>query len=144
MQMMKRCLLDRRSMPESDGQSIFKRKRGRPRKEKKFIKPEKKFEIEERLIKCAQKELEHIIYVGQLVERVLQSEFGAVLKALTAGRVSQEIASNKDNRLSSDRVLGRIEMADSLWNDLEQFVADKDKFMTPVNPSLEEQEFISN
>lgn len=88
--------------------------------------------IENRLLGCSKKEAEHIIYVGQLVERILNSEFGAVLKALTAGRASAELAANKDGKLSSDRILGRIEMADSLWSDLEQFVLDKDAQLKPL------------
>jgi hypothetical protein len=55
-----------------------------------------------------------------------------VLKALTAGRASAELASNRDGKLSSDRILGRIEMADSLWSDLEQFVLDKDAQLRPI------------
>lgn len=88
--------------------------------------------IEERIAGCGRKEAEHIIYVGQLVERMLKSEFGAVLKALTAGRTGAELAANKDGHISSDRILGRIEMADSLWSDLEQFVLDKDAQLRPI------------
>ena len=118
-------------------ESLYKRKRGRPRKKKKIIENSHKFQIEERLIGCARKEHEHIIYIGDLVERIMRSEFGAVLKALTAGRVSQEIASNKDGKLSSERVLGRLEMADNLWNDLEQFVMDKDSLLRPLENDQE-------
>lgn len=88
--------------------------------------------IEERLTRCAKNEAEHIIYVGELVERILKSEFGAVLKALTAGRASAELTANKDGKLSSDRILGRVEMANALWDDLEQFVMDKDAQLTPI------------
>lgn len=88
--------------------------------------------IEERLAGCGRQESEHIIYVGELVERMLNGEFGAVLKALTAGRTSAELASNKDGKVSSERILGRLEMADSLWSDLEQFVLDKDAMLRPL------------
>lgn len=89
--------------------------------------------IEERLTKCAKGESEHIIYVGEVVERTLKGEFGAIIKALTAGRTSRELAENRDGKMSADRILGRIEMAEILWNDLEQFVEDKDKALEPVN-----------
>lgn len=92
--------------------------------------------IEERLAGCGRKESEHIIYVGQLVERMLNSEFGAVLKALTAGRTSAEISANRDSKTSSDRILGRIEMADALWSDLEQFVLDKDVQLRPLENNV--------
>lgn len=88
--------------------------------------------IEERLLGCSRKESEHIIYVGQLVEKALTGEVGAVIKALTAGRVSAELNSNRDGKLSPDRVLGRVEMANNLWDDLEQFVIDKDVLLRPI------------
>lgn len=84
--------------------------------------------IEERLEGCSRNDAAHIIYVGELVERILKSEFGAVLKALTAGRISTEL-STRDATVSSDRRIGRLEMANDLWNDLEQFVLDKDKII---------------
>lgn len=83
-------------------------------------------EIEERLAGASRNEASHIIYLGELVERTLRSEFGAVLKALTAGRISMEL-STRDSTISSDRRIGRLEMANELWTDLEQYVIDKDK-----------------
>lgn len=109
-----------------------KRGRGRPRKVRQKIKNPKVFDIEERLTGCSRREAQHIIYVGTLVEHALLGEIGAVIKALTAGRVSAELASNKDGKLSSERVLGRVEMANSLWDDLEQFVIDKDNVNKPI------------
>lgn len=99
--------------------------------------------IEERLIGCSKKEASHIHYIGDLVERILQGEFGAVIKALTAGRISQELHSAKHSGLSSDRVLGRIEMAENLWNDLEQFVLDRDKLALEANDETRQPEFIN-
>jgi len=93
--------------------------------------------IEERLAACGRKEAEHIVYVGELVERTLKSEFGAVIRALTAGRVSNELSANRDGKLSSDRILGRLEMADLLWQDLEQFVLDKDTYKRPIKEDKE-------
>jgi hypothetical protein len=87
--------------------------------------------IEERLAACGRKDPSAIIYVGQLVERVLKSEFGAIIKALTAGRISTELGSSRISVSTSDRILGRLEMAEYLWNDLEQFVLDKDALQRP-------------
>lgn len=92
--------------------------------------------IEERLAGCARSEASHIIYVGELVERVLCGEFGAVIKALTAGRISTEL-STRDGSVSSDRRIGRLEMANDLWTDLEQFVLDKDKVQAELLQSGE-------
>lgn len=94
-------------------------------------------EIEERLAGCSRHEAQHIIYVGDLVERVLKSEFGAVLKALTAGRISSEL-STRDSAVSSERRIGRLEMANDLWQDLEQFVLDKDNVQKNLLRSGEE------
>ena len=89
--------------------------------------------IEERLAACGRREAVHIIYVGDLVERALKGEIGAVLKALMVGRTSREISDNRDGKLSADRILGRLEMVEILWCDLEQFVLDKDTMKEPVS-----------
>ena len=87
--------------------------------------------IEERLAAAGRNEPDAVIYIGQLVERVLQGEFGAIIKALTAGRISTELSQARGSMTSSDRILGRLEMAENLWNDLEQFVMDKDSLNKP-------------
>jgi len=87
--------------------------------------------IEERLAGCGRQEPEHIEYVGSLVEIVLKGEFGAILKALTAGRLSMELYSSKTSNRSSDWHLGRASMANDLWHDFEQFVIDADKLRQP-------------
>lgn len=89
------------------------------------------FDIEERLAGCGRKEEDHIRYVGELVERALKSEIGAILKALTAGRISMELESAKVSTKSSDWHLGRASMGNDLWNDLETFVLDKDALNRP-------------
>jgi hypothetical protein len=116
--------------------------RGRPKKKMQFKsvpRTNQDIAIEERLAGCGRKESEHIIYVGALVERTLKGEFGAVLKALTAGRTSAELSSNRDGKMSADRILGRLEMADNLWADLEQFVLDKDAQLKPLEQFKEEK-----
>lgn len=88
--------------------------------------------IEDRLAGCGRNEPLHIEYVGEVVERVLGSEFGAILKALTAGRLSMELDSSKSSGRSSDWHLGRASMANDLWQDFEQYVHDKDRLKEPV------------
>ncbi len=88
--------------------------------------------IEERLASAGRGDVSAIIHLRDLVERTLKGEFGAILKALTVGRTSRELAENRDGKLSSDRVLGRIEMAELLWNDLEQYVIDGDSLLVPT------------
>lgn len=98
-------------------------------------------DIEERLARCAAKDTESIIYVGELIEKHLRGEFGGVLKALLAGRTAIELDSNRDGKLSADRVLGRLEMANALWYDLEQYVADKDVLLEPIPHQPMEKDF---
>lgn len=88
-------------------------------------------QIEDRLAGCGRKEPEHIQYVGVLVERALKGEIGAILKALTAGRISMELELSKTSNKTSDWHLGRCSMGNDLWNDLEQFVLDKDNLQRP-------------
>lgn len=88
--------------------------------------------IEERIAAAGRGERSHIVYLGEMVERVMRGEFGAILKALTAGRIDQELQANRTNGISSERILGRCEMASNLIKDLEQYVIDKDKLMVPL------------
>jgi len=120
---------------------MAKAKLQKPKRQKKQIRNTHALDIEERLIRCSQKDSESIVYVGDVVERALRGEIGAVIKALTAGRISAEIQSNKDGKLSSERVLGRLEMADALWDDLEQFVHDKDALVRPLDTKQPEPSY---
>ena len=95
--------------------------------------------IEERLAGCGRNEPEHIEYVGEVVERALNGEFGAILKALTAGRLSMEMNSAKTSGRSSDWHLGRATMANDLWHDFEQYVIDKDKLREALVTNEEEE-----
>lgn len=88
--------------------------------------------IEERLTKCSRNDPQEIIFVGELVERTLAGDFGAILKALTAGRTAMELDAQKVSGKSSDYHLGRLSMANDLWNDLEQYVHDKDKMQEEI------------
>lgn len=88
-------------------------------------------EIEDRLIMAAKNDRDSIIYIGNLVENTLKGPFGAVIKALTAGRVDME-CQDVENGISSDRFRGRCEMGSKLWHDLEAFVHDKDAMLRPV------------
>jgi len=83
--------------------------------------------IEERMIRRSNEDIE---YLGDLVERHYQGEFGKVLTALTQGRVMEEALRAKNGE-SPDRILGRIEMAAKLTQDLEQFIIDRDTLRQP-------------
>ncbi|MBX4189760.1 hypothetical protein KW791_00460 [Candidatus Parcubacteria bacterium] len=96
--------------------------------------------IEERLASAGRRERHSIIYLGELVERHLRGEIGAILKALTAGRISTELGKSSVSGVSAERVLGRLEMAESLWNDLEQFVHDKDKLISQEIESIPKED----
>lgn len=102
-------------------------------------KSDTEIEIEDRLVMAAKNDHDSIVYIGNLVENTLKGPFGAVIKALTAGRIDMELQSNKDGSLSADRVLGRCEMGSTLWHDLEAFVLEKDAMLKPVRerPSVD-------
>lgn len=92
--------------------------------------------IKERMVRRSP---EDVVYIGDLVERHFQGEFGEVLEALTNGRVQEE-ALRERGQLSADRILGRIEMAARLAQDLEQFIIDKDSMMEPKKRTPEGKE----
>ena len=94
--------------------------------------------IEERMIRRNQEDIE---YLGDLVERHYQGEFGKVLTALTQGRVMEEALRPKNGE-SSERILGRIEMAAKLTQDLEQFIYDRDKLRAPKEKEPELMESV--
>jgi hypothetical protein len=97
--------------------------------------------IEDRLAGCGRNEPEHIQYVGDVVEGVLRGEFGAILKALTAGRLSMELDHSKTSGRSSDWHLGRASMANDLWQDFEQYVLDKDRLKQPKDLTDDSETF---
>lgn len=98
------------------------------------------YSIKERIAGAGRGEREHIIYLGEMVERVMGGEFGAILEALTAGRISMELTEQKTSGRSSDYHMGRASMGNDLWHDLEQYVLDKDKCMAPLPPDREAQD----
>ncbi len=95
-------------------------------KEVRFISNAHDARIKESLVSCAKGDPSAIIEIGQTVENFLNSPMAVVLESLTVGRRSNELEQSRQSQLSSDRFLGRIEMADLIWKDLEQFVHDKD------------------
>jgi hypothetical protein len=113
-------------------------KRGRPKK------TANDSAIEERIAGAGRGSIQEIVYLGELVENTLKGEFGAIIKCLTAGRVSEELNKSKDGKLSADRILGRLEMAESLWNDLEQFVLDKDRLLAENRENTQNVQLVSS
>lgn len=83
--------------------------------------------IDERLASAAQGELRDIVYIGELVEKVLLGEFGSVLRALMKGRAAMELNESRVTaKVSADRYLGRLDAYERILSDLEQYVLDKD------------------
>jgi hypothetical protein len=96
--------------------------------------------IHERLVGCANGDPGSIVEIGNLVENFLKSPMAVVLESLTVGRRSMEIEQSRQSQMSSDRFLGRIEMADLIWKDLEQFVHDKDMATKRIRVSRTQDE----
>lgn len=81
----------------------------------------------ERLAAAARGELKEIVYVGELVERVLLGEFGAILRALLRGLSAAALAESRaKSEMPSDRYLGRLDGYDKVLENLEQYVLDGD------------------
>jgi len=81
-----------------------------------------------------------LILLGDIVERsYFNTGFNEILHALTQGRIMKEATENK-NGTPSDRILGRIEMAAMITQELEQFIIDRDNLRKPVRQE-ESQDF---
>lgn len=91
--------------------------------------------IEERLLR---RDTEDLIYIGELVEKMLLQETGSILKALTNGRISHEAETSAKSGLSAERHLGRIEAYQQVMNDLETFVTDMKKLKEPIEVKEEQ------
>jgi hypothetical protein len=85
--------------------------------------------IEETIQKAGSGDQSAKIEIGELVEKNLRGAIGGVLKSLLTGRTELELTKNLNGNLCADRVLGRIEMSHILWNDLVQFIVDKDELV---------------
>lgn len=122
----------------------------------KFVSNNKDAEIKEKLILCGKGDPSSIIEIGKMVEDFLKSPIAIIIESLTNGRKSFELEQSRNSSLSSDRFIGRLEMSDLLWKDLEQYVLDKDLATRRVrtgdrvkethnadSPNIEE-EFVSN
>lgn len=97
--------------------------------------------IEDRITRSSKGDTDSIVHIGEVVEKLLVGEAGAILKALTVGRISMELDSAKVSGKTSDFHLGRLSMANDLWNDLEQYVLDKDKVLAPKKDDESPQKF---
>jgi hypothetical protein len=90
-------------------------------------------EIEEKIAACGRRELAEIVYIGELVERVLKGEFGSVLRALLKGRSAMELAESRiKSDINPDRYLGRLDAYERILEDLEQYVIDKDNASSKI------------
>lgn len=81
--------------------------------------------IEDRLLRMAP---EDVIHIGGVIETLMDSEAGKLLIALLNGRIAME-ARAKDTNVSSDKRMGRIEMCQTLLDDLEQYIMDRNKLL---------------
>lgn len=73
-----------------------------------------------------------IIYLGDIVEKYfINTELNPILTALTQGRISKEAKEAKRGVVNAERILGRIEMADQLVDDLTQYVYDRNEMKKP-------------
>lgn len=90
--------------------------------------------IQERL---SRKNNEDVIYIGEYVEKILNSEFGEILRAYINGAITRELKydhKSADERfmLKADRTLGRCEAYTNVLYELERMVDDAQQLKIPV------------
>lgn len=113
------------STPKIEAQA----KKFRPKKKSKG-----ELDIEERIVGAGRGELKEIVYVGDIVETTLKTEFGVILRALLKGRAALELAESRNKaEFSPDRFLGRLDAYEKIMQDLEQYVIDKDNALKTLN-----------
>jgi len=79
-------------------------------------------------------EIEDQIEIGRIVEDAINSEFGTLLNVIINGLIDEEIYESRSsrNKLSSDRILGRIESYNKLQDALETCMATKKELQEDI------------
>lgn len=85
--------------------------------------------IEDRL---ARGNADDIIHIGGVMEGFLDTEAGKLVQALLRGRQSKESKARTGAETPAERRLGRIEMCETLLDDLEQFIVDRNKLLLDI------------
>lgn len=96
--------------------------------------------IEERLTRRSP---DDIIFIGNLIQNAMRSDFWVVLQMLSSSLKVEEIEKSKTGiggPISSDRVLGRIEAYETLTSNLEAFVTMKEELSKPLTQKKESPE----
>lgn len=70
--------------------------------------------------------IEDKLYIGELVETHINSEFGTLLKLIINGIIAEELMASRGNhQTSADRHLGRIEGLSTLQERLDYCIEEK-------------------
>ncbi len=90
--------------------------------------------IEQRLIRRHQ---EDVIEIGNILEKFYNGQAGAILRAIVNGRKSEEAKIHQTELATyhpthAERVLGRIEAYQNIIDDIEQAIADKNRYTEPI------------
>jgi hypothetical protein len=74
------------------------------------------------------------VEIGIAIERAMRGKFGDIFYALVEGLKKQELQDSKvfPSKLSSDRVLGRIEGLDTLVDSIELAIHEKNEILEPI------------
>lgn len=95
--------------------------------------------IEDRL---ARRGPEDLLYIGGLIEELLDSETGRVIQALLNGRIAIEAGIKANLNIPAERRLGRIEMCQMLLEDFEQFIQDRHKLIVEMKRVRPQEETV--
>ena len=74
--------------------------------------------------------IEDQLYIGELIEKATQGEFGQILKLIINGMVAEWLAySEGDQKTPADRYLGRIEAVNKLQERLDYCIEIKNRLL---------------
>jgi hypothetical protein len=74
------------------------------------------------------------VEIGTIIERAMKGKFGDIFYAVVEGLKKQELQESRiyPAKLSSDRVLGRMEGLDMLIDSIEIAIHEKDEILAPI------------
>lgn len=91
--------------------------------------------ITEALIK---KDTQDIVYIGEIAQRLYGGQHGELLRAIIQGHIQAEAKNNEYvENISDSKVLGRIQAYQTIIDDIELMISQKDKL---VNEPVEKEE----
>lgn len=98
--------------------------------------------IEERLVRQSPAD---VVEIGEVIERAYYGQFGAVLKAIIEGLMTEGLTYHTRNEkdvvpLSADRILGRLEGYQRIISEIEASIEKKNELLKPQKEDEDDEE----